>query len=482
MTLIELDIEGPDGLKTRHIPNDKFIHRTSNQFRLLPFNTNSSKQNYHDLISFQGITGECFRISLNKTLKFDSSKEGNYNLRLKQKILSTALEKTTTKKKHTLRIILEDLFFQDNNLYCFNRSTLPYLAFKNSSTTLKEIGSFIQSIFFDKDIINLAIKDMSSHQNVLYKLIQESLPELGVIKNRSEGEYFSFNNTIVDNFKKDFEFLCNDDNFFLSNIDKLLKYYFFTYISQLSLYLNDFFEEKTHPLYFTIEKEVVSKSRQGFQFGWKSLEKRVGNLFTHANVLELLNYIKIGGKKPKDYKSFKKLYFTLPPEKQVEVIEKINQLHIFYKERVSKPNLGWEECESQLNNNMTYRDLSDEFEKAIYALWFSIDFQFLHTARKKPYNNYQAWFTEFCKANFLKRRGRTGYTLQLSQEMILFLTKLCVGDKDKIRLKSLWEEMGLRGVYFDESTKVGIVKLFEKINLIEKKSDSGDAQYVRRIL
>ena len=92
------------------------------------------------------------------------------------------------------------------------------------------------------------------------------------------------------------------------------------------------------------------------------------------------------------------------------------------------------------------------------------------------------WFIEFCKANFIKRRGRIGHTLKIDQEHLLFLTKLCIGDQPKIRLKTLWEEMKKRGVHFDESSKMEVVKLFEKINLIEKKSDSGDAQYVRTIL
>ena len=63
--------------------------------------------------------------------------------------------------------------------------------------------------------------------------------------------------------------------------------------------------------------------------------------------------------------------------------------------------------------------------------------------------------------------------------MLLFFTRLCVGKEDKIRLKTFWKRLERRGIFFDRKTKEEVVNLFEKINLLEKKSDSGDAQYVK---
>jgi len=482
MDNIELNIEGKNGISERHISNDKFIHRTSYQLKLFPYSTKWSKANYNDFQYFNGITGECFRLALNKSLKIKLEKGENYSSKLKALIISNAIDKTTSSKNHSFKTILEDLFFQDDNLFCFDRSTLPYLSFKNESSTLKEISAFIHNVFFDDEIDSEATREIETNQNVLYKVIKDSLPKLKDSKTSTDKSYHAFSAEIVSLFKKDFKFISKDESFFLSSIDKLLKYYYFTYISQLILNLNDFFEKKTHPIYFTIEKEVVSNTRLAFQNGWAHLEKRVGNIFSHANALELLNYIEIRGQKPKDYKRFKELFIDLDDSRKEQVVEKIKELQEFYKSRISKPNIGWEECVIQLKIDSKYRGMQSTFEKTVYEFWFTINFQFLNTARKKPYNDYQLWFTEFCKANFLKRRGRIGYTLALNQEMLLFLTKLCVGDEEKIRLNSLWKRLADRGINFDESSRVEIVKLFEKINLIEKKSDSGDAQYVRRIL
>ena len=39
-----------------------------------------------------------------------------------------------------------------------------------------------------------------------------------------------------------------------------------------------------------------------------------------------------------------------------------------------------------------------------------------------------------------------------------------------------------RGIFLDNISKEHLQEFFTKLNLIDKKSDSGDAQYVKRIL
>lgn len=51
-----------------------------------------------------------------------------------------------------------------------------------------------------------------------------------------------------------------------------------------------------------------------------------------------------------------------------------------------------------------------------------------------------------------------------------------------MRLNELFDEFRKRGIYLDNQSQESIVEFYEKLNLIEKKSDSGDAQYVKGIL
>ena len=62
------------------------------------------------------------------------------------------------------------------------------------------------------------------------------------------------------------------------------------------------------------------------------------------------------------------------------------------------------------------------------------------------------------------------------------MTKICINDNNKLKLSVLFDEFEKRGIFFDRDSKIKIVQLYEKLNLLEKKSDSGDAQYVRSVL
>ena len=70
----------------------------------------------------------------------------------------------------------------------------------------------------------------------------------------------------------------------------------------------------------------------------------------------------------------------------------------------------------------------------------------------------------------------------LTERDIIFLTKLSIQNEERIRLIDLFKEYEKRGVYLDNSSKILLQEFFTKLNMLDKKSDSGDAQYVKRIL
>ena len=71
--------------------------------------------------------------------------------------------------------------------------------------------------------------------------------------------------------------------------------------------------------------------------------------------------------------------------------------------------------------------------------------------------------------------------LNMTQEMLLMITAICIKE-DKITLKDLFKEYERRGLFLDSYSQVEVIDLLGKLNLINKKSDSGDAQYVKSIL
>ena len=85
------------------------------------------------------------------------------------------------------------------------------------------------------------------------------------------------------------------------------------------------------------------------------------------------------------------------------------------------------------------------------------------------------------KKYFIKKRGQYGNILNINKENLYLITALCIKD-EKIKLNDLFKEYERRGLFFDRYSKEEIVTLLNKWNLIDKKSDSGDAQYVKQIL
>lgn len=100
---------------------------------------------------------------------------------------------------------------------------------------------------------------------------------------------------------------------------------------------------------------------------------------------------------------------------------------------------------------------------------------------KELKSRYPAALDVFLLKFYRKHGGSLGSLLAVNQEQLLTLIA-CSIKQDKIELNRLWSELELRGLFFDHHSKEEIVGLLDKLNYLEKKSDSGDAQYVKSIL
>ena len=95
---------------------------------------------------------------------------------------------------------------------------------------------------------------------------------------------------------------------------------------------------------------------------------------------------------------------------------------------------------------------------------------------------YRKSYDEIKQLNYLKSRGSLGNVLNASQEIILLFTAIVVGNNKHLLLRRVFEGLEKHGLFFDKTSKNEIIKFYEEVNLLEKMSDSGDAQYVKSIL
>jgi DNA phosphorothioation-dependent restriction protein DptG len=487
MMNIELNKDGINGLEKRYFKNKTFSHVTGNQIKLLPFKTNPSGDTFsEDFKSFQGVIGELFRILNSKTQVELGKISGSFKLELKETILKEAIDKVDTEHKEEFKNMLTKLFFdEDHGLIKFNIRTLSYMNFINSNNAVKEISKFIFDLFLMDFSAKSSFNEDTNEENLLHQLIIHCLPELTDITSKSKvTSYTNLFPEIKEKFVEDFTYLSSNNSFLLKHIEDFFKYYYFHYLNQLLLQLKDFGTgtSKIKPIYYTMDWETLSEKRLlSHGVGWKQLHRYSESLFAHVNTLELLNYIMVDDKPIEDYKNIVNLFKSFSSEEKEKFKECIDELITFYTDNITVFDTGknWDDCARLLEFALAKENFDDTNIHSIYTLWFKIKYQFENSSRSKPYSDYSKWYSQFGKVNYTKNRGRLGNTTILSQELLLFLTKICIGAEDKIRLKTLWDKFRERGIVFDETSKLEITKLFEKINLIEKKSDSGDAQYVK---
>ena len=71
--------------------------------------------------------------------------------------------------------------------------------------------------------------------------------------------------------------------------------------------------------------------------------------------------------------------------------------------------------------------------------------------------------------------------LVLDEDILVFLIAM-VTKEQRMKLDDMYNAFHDYGMYFDMNTRIAIESQLTKLNLLDKKSDSGEAQYVRVIL
>ena len=453
-----------NGIKeTFKISEDKkgLTHKQGNRYKLLPYVANEKT-----LVSeFAGVVGAFSRIISNKELK------GKFEVELFiEEVADKIGEYEGDVSRESFKNIVRTMFIDNGNLIDFDIKTINYLS---STSADQKIALFLYSVLFCDDLK----EDVSLHydrdvDNILYNIVLKALPELKD-KNIPIGEYKCYLPFVRDQFIKDFKFLISKEELYKDSLKRLLEYYYVFYVSQLVMKL-DAFEKadlsKPDPLYYTLDWERTSKTRTAYQFGWEKIKNDLNSLFSHAVTLEMLNHNDTD--EQLNYMDLAKIFNE---EDGLEIAKQISSVIELYKNQID--DVKWNEFK------IKDREYDVDGFNSVYELFDTIRYQFENSnTRYRANEAYRNWFMRFVQKNFAKRRGQLGYNLNITEDDIILMTKICINDNEKLKLNKLFEEFELRGLFFDRDSKMKIVQLYEKLNLLEKKSDSGDAQYVKSVL
>lgn len=447
--------------KTFKYKEQSLTHSQDNKFKLFPFTANDTK-----LISnFTGVIGAFSRFISNKEIK------GDFNSELFiQNVLEKVGEYEGANSREVFKDIVSSMFINQGTLVDFDIKALNYIT---STSGEEKIARFLFTVFYDDKLNGLVAEHYDRDvKNILYKIVLDSLPELKEKKKIGES-YKCYLKFIKELFIEDFSFLIKNEELYKNSLKRFLEYYYMFYISQTTLKLNKFEKavlDKPDKLYYTLSWESTSKNRTAYKFGWELLKKPLNSIFSHAVTLEFLNHHGL-----EEQLGYVELFELFSYQNKNKVKSQIEELLDGYISRLTIDGT-WDEFK--------YKGLEDDVNgfDSVYKLFSVVNYQFENSKRSRANDAYKNWFIRFVYDNFGKRRGALGYNLNITEEDIILMTKICIKDNEKLKLNLLFDEFEKRGLLFDRDSKTKIIQLFEKLNLLEKKSDSGDAQYVRSIL
>ena len=368
--------------------------------------------------------------------------------------------------------IIRSLFFKGDNFLGNNIGLYPYQTVVENKSA-DRVANYLYCVLDinEKDAENIRRAEKEYPFNVLEKMVVDLISTDEIENLPTENKYYQVVRGIQKGFKEDFEFMLSSGMTTIEDISNVLEFYYFYYVSQTCLTLDQFgngSHDNLEKLYFALDWEKVSKNRLCCNEGWDKLQSNIQRMFSHAITLEIINQNDCEMMDYVDFKMIADLNDEIDQQIAIE-IKKAESVYISFIGDCKK----FDSIPSIPGSNLT--------DATIRHLFESVNLQFNETERKRASQFYCEKFSEFCKSRFVKNRKKSGLVLNLTERDIIFLTKLALRNEEKIRLNDLYKEYEKR-VYVDNISKALLQEFFTKLNLIDKKSDSGDAQYVKRIL
>lgn len=451
---------------------------------LLPFISNVSTSKFDGTCNFKGITGEFFR-----NLKKTDTSISNYTIDAEKKVVSELIRQGTNESTiEKLKEIMKDLMYSDNSFRPIEASFLQYYSLdkKDNGKITKygagqrRIATYLTSMVTDKDYY----KNITFSSNLLSQTIKNALDSAEQPAKEKSNHYY-----VLPFIKKQFEadlkwFLEQDDYVIIKYIDLFLYFYVCYSVGQTIMSLDAHNKigkdlDKPEICYFILSHEPVSDKRLAVTQGWSTKFKHryIEKMYGRMQCLDILNTIakdyeeEVVGLYPEVLERFSSIPFAENKEKCKAALE----YYITNKSKILSNR------ESETNKN--YLDSVTEYNIESYEDFFN---QLETACMRLQSQTYQSKFStqiiDLFKIRLLQqRRGRGQAVLVIDEEMLPFLIAL-ITREERYKLKDLYNKFTEYGICFDNKTKEQIAIKLQKLNVLERKSDSGEAQYAKVIL
>jgi DNA phosphorothioation-dependent restriction protein DptG len=412
------------------------------------FSLSTNEKNASNAFDTNAIAGQLVGSQLNKQLS------PNFNeIQFIQEVLEEF--KFIMSTEEAIEII-QEIYFPENKLPIF--APLMYMSHPYKSLdakTKKSLEIFLQMMQVSKISVS-SQNNLNFLEQHIYTQFEKYVDSK--IKTSTSNSYTHY---LEKFFTKDFNYLLSNPQTFKNNIDTFLKFYLFTYSAQLTLNVQTNTLEKPtlKPLYFILNHEQASIERKSLgRYGYKTLIEKTRYLFPYLSLLEFLSNIT----EQKDLKLFDLANIEDTPE-NIYVIDNITKMFRHARSL-------------SVSGLITSTTIDDALKNL-----FNTAFEQFKGDKKAVIDRFISAYEKQISSPFIQSRGRSGKVLVFDQDTMLLLTNISIGINEKLRFQDLLIEFKNRGVFFDPKSEDTLLELYERVGNIERKSDSGDAVYVRAI-
>ena len=453
--------------------------------KLLPFTLNPLSGSVYDgTCGLTGVAGEFYRIKTQATVKpiyspQDTEETLRDELKNKFKMSEDDVEKIIK--------IFNDVMFENGTLNVIDPSFFSFVPMKYFGKAYdkdKRVNKYRNGQAKMVDYYVSIAEDMevqfeAKEKNLFCEIVDECLQKDSFDINAERDRYFILP-FVRKQFAKDMKWLLRQNSDVIVNYLPLMLYFYASYsLMQTLMFMNkanwQLPVDKPIPVTYMLSSERVSEGQAAVKRGWAAAdhlpENFLNKLSAYAQALDILNSMFEDEEGLMTFHEILSRFDEMDFDDEAKsVCEKVLNIYQDYKYellngRDTEPHPVAEKIEIRVDSYKDFVNLL--LERCL-------------TYQSKDYPRMKVAIYSLVSIKLFEKR-RDYSVLVLDEEMLLFLVAMTAKD-ERIRIEDLYRRFRDYGMEFSFQTRNAISDYLLKLNLLERKSDSGEAQYVRVIL
>lgn len=465
--------------------NGKFFDNWRKGIKLLPFDSRNASA-FDKQCGLHGTTGEFFRLWSNDGVQPIED--------FKKSAIDPVVEYLSVQKQmpkeqiDEFTDIMKDIMLVNGSLNITDSMFLKYLPLVPDDESIssadckkykdgqKKLANYLYSMLSD-ELQNIGHHDVP---NLFSKILQEALTPFGGHSMEEKTRDYVILPYIKESFQNDLRWLMKQEETVKIKYFHLFLYFYVCYsVTQTIVNIN---AKRTDeilgavPFFFVLNSEKVSLNHDAVVRGWSNQipKTTLDKLFGRSLALDILNSV-LGGNVGFYFDILSKLEQTPFEENKPLCLDLLNAYQTDKRTALEQNRSGREKqvlfTFKKIDISIhSYEDVLNIMERLCVGLQSP---SYVSRMRKKV--------IDLLSVRFLQNRKRSGYVLTLDNEMLIFLIALFTKSK-KTRLEDMYKRFNSYGIYFNRGSRLAIEEYLLKLNLLDRKSDSGEAQYVTVIL